>query len=329
MRALISREAGGPSSLVIGELPEPTCGPGMVVIDVHACGVNYPDLLVIADKYQFRPPRPFAPGGEVAGVVRSVGDGVTGLACGDRVIGLVGWNGMAEQVVCPAGKCVVMPASMSFADGAAFLGTYGTSYHALKQRAHLKAGESLLVLGAAGGVGIAAVELGLAMGAEVVAAASSDAKADFARERGAQRCLVYPAEASDAKLLSALIRDAAPEAGFDIVYDAVGGAYAEAAFRSLAWGGRQLVVGFPAGIPALPLNLALLKGAAAIGVFYGAFTDREPDASRQNIAELFDFYTAGHIRPAISHLAPLDEAAAALATLEARGVMGKIVVTVR
>ncbi len=329
MRALISREAGGPRTLVVDELPEPTCGPDMVVIDVHACGVNYPDLLVIADKYQFRPPRPFAPGGEVAGVVRSVGERVVGLASGDRVIGLVGWNGMAEQVVCAAGKCLLMPASMSFADGAAFLGTYGTSYHALKQRAHMQAGESLLVLGAAGGVGIAAVELGRAMGADVVAAVSSEAKLDFARERGAQRGLVYPAESSDAKTLSALFRDAAPEAGFDIVYDAVGGVYAEAAFRSLAWGGRQLVVGFPAGIPSLPLNLALLKGAAAIGVFYGAFTDREPEASQQDIAELFEFYAAGHIRPAISSIVPLEEAAAALELLEARSIMGKIVVMVR
>ncbi|ODU81659.1 MAG: NADPH:quinone oxidoreductase [Novosphingobium sp. SCN 63-17] len=329
MRALLSRTPGGPDSLTVETIDDPECGPGDVVIDVHACGINYPDLLLIEDKYQFRPQRPFAPGGEVAGVIRRVGAAVTDHRAGDRVIGLTGWNGMADQVACAAGKCVRLPDAMPFSEGAAFLGTYGTSYHALKQRAALKRGESLLVLGAAGGVGIAAVELAKAMGAYVVAAASSQLKVAFALGKGADSGLVYPSKVDDSRALASLFREAAPASGFDVVYDAVGGSYAEAAFRSLDWGGRHLVVGFPAGIHALPLNLPLLKGASAIGVFYGAFTEKEPAASAENIEELFALYGEGHIRPAISELVSLEDAAGALARLASREAKGKLVVCLR
>lgn len=329
MRALLSRTPGGPGSLAVETIDDPECGAGDVVIDVHACGVNYPDLLIIEDKYQFRPQRPFAPGGEVAGVIRRVGADVTDYRAGDRVIGLTGWNGMAEQVACAAAKCVRLPDAMPFTDGAAFLGTYGTSYHALKQRAALKKGESLLVLGAAGGVGIAAVELAKALGAYVVAAASSPPKVAFALAKGAHSGLVYPPEVDDSRGLASLLRAAAPASGFDVVYDAVGGSYAEAAFRSLAWGGRHLVVGFPAGTPALPLNLPLLKGASAVGVFYGAFTEKEPAASAENIDELFAFYSEGRIRPAISELVALDDASDALERLASREAKGKFVVCLR
>ncbi|MGQ0280367.1 NADPH:quinone oxidoreductase family protein [Sphingopyxis sp. Q841] len=329
MRALLSKVPGGPDSLEISELPDPDCGPGEVVVDVYACGVNFPDLLIIEDRYQFRPPRPFAPGGEVAGTIRRVGEGVEKFAVGDRVIAGVGWNGMADQVACDAAKCVAMPEAMSFEHGAAFFGTYGTSYHALKQRANLQPGDHLLVLGAAGGVGSAAVELGRAMGADVVAAVSTPEKADFALAHGAHRSLVYPSDTIDTKALARLFKEAAPSGGFDKVYDSVGGAYAEAAFRSLAWRGRFLVVGFPAGIPSLPLNLALLKGAEAVGVFYGAFVEKEPEAYLENVRDLFGLYEAGRICPAISHVAALEEAGSALKLLGSRQARGKIVIKLR
>jgi NADPH2:quinone reductase len=329
MKAMLSREPGGPETLVLADLPDPSPGPGEVLIRVKACGVNYPDVLVIEDKYQFKPPRPFAPGGEVSGIVEAVGPDVTGLKAGDRVIGSTTAGGMAEKVVVPASRCTAIPAAMPFDEAAAFILTYGTSYYALKQRAALRPDETLLVLGSAGGVGIAAVELGRAMGARVVAAASSDEKVAFAKSCGAQAGVVYPSGPFDkagAKALSELFKDACGEAGADVIYDPVGGDYTEAALRAIAWEGRFLVVGFPAGIARLPLNLTLLKGCQVVGVFWGEFTRRDPAANRQNVAELLALYEAGKIRPHISERFPLAQAGAAIAHLAARKAQGKVVV---
>ena len=283
MRALVSRVVGGPESLVMAELPSPVPGDDEVRIAVRACGVNFPDTLIIEDRYQFRPTRPFPPGGEVAGVVDSVGKNVSGIRAGDRVIGWCVWGGMAEKVVAKATNCVPIPEAMPFDEASAFILTYGTSYYALKNRARLRPGETLLVLGAAGGVGLAAVELGKAMGARVVAAVSSEDKLAFAREHGADHGLVYPRGPFDKQALrglSGLFKQACPD-GADVVYDAVGGDYAEAALRVVAWEGRFLVVGFPAGIPRLPLNLALLKSCQIIGVFWAAWSRGNPPSFRR------------------------------------------------
>lgn len=332
MRAVLSKSVGGPETLVIEDIAEPSCGPGEVVINVHTCGLNYPDVIIIEDRYQFKPSRPFSPGSEVAGVISAIGEGVTEFAVGDRVIGSVGWGGLRERTIASTAQCVALPDSMSFDEGAAFLMTYGTSYHALKQRARLQAGDRLLVLGAAGGIGVAAVQLGKAMGAVVVAAASSEAKMAFALDNGADEGLVYPTGdfSGDArKTLAQLFKQAAGPSGFDVIYDAVGGAYTEASFRSMAWNGRLLVVGFPAGIAALPLNLPLLKGAACLGVFYGSFVEHEPDLARENIADLFALHAAGQIRPLISATFTLDQATDAIRHLGDRKVQGKVVVRIR
>jgi NADPH2:quinone reductase len=332
MRAVLSKSAGGPETLVIEDLPEPTCGPGEVIIDVHVCALNYPDVIIIEDRYQFKPPRPFSPGSEVAGVISAVGTGVTDYAIGDRVIGSVGWGGLRERVVASVTQCTPLPDHMPFDEGAALLMTYGTSYHALKQRGAIQPGERLLVLGAAGGVGIAAVQLGKAMGATVVAAASSEAKVAFARTHGADESLVYPTgelAGDQRKALAQIFKDAAGPRGFDVVYDAIGGAYTEASFRSIGWNGRLLVVGFPAGIASLPLNLTLLKGAACVGVFYGSFLEHEPEAARRNIAELFDLYADGKIRPLISGSFGLEDAADAIRHLGDRKAQGKVIVRLR
>jgi NADPH2:quinone reductase len=331
MRALLSEAPGGPATLVLrDDVPAPTPAPDEVLIRVRACGVNYPDTLMIEDKYQFRPARPFAPGGEVAGDVLAVGGAVGGFAPGDRVLALVGHGGMAEQVCAKAAKCLAMPDGMPYPEAAAFIFTYGTSYHALKQRAGLRAGDTLLVLGAAGGVGLAAVELGVAMGARVIAAASSAEKVDLARQHGAADGVVYPHGPFDrdgAKALAELFKGACGKHGADVVYDAVGGDYAEAALRAIAWEGRFLVVGFPAGIPRIPLNLPLLKGCQIVGIFWGAFTERDPAANAANNAELIEFYRAGRIRPHVSLRFPLEEGGRAIAELSARRALGKIVVT--
>ncbi len=330
MKAMLSLAPGGPETLQLSDIESPEPGPEEVRVRVHACGTNYPDTLMIEDKYQFRPPRPFAPGGEIAGEIDAVGSAVTDLQPGDRVIGMTGWGGMAEQVVLPAIKCARMPEGMPWDEAAAFIFTYGTSYHALKQRAALAAGESLLVLGAAGGVGLAAVELGRAMGAQVIAAASSEEKVALARGHGAVSGVVYPPGPFDkdgAKALAGLFKEAAGPAGIDVVYDGVGGDYAEAALRAIAWEGRFLVVGFPAGIPRIPLNLALLKGCQIVGVFWGSFSDREPGINKQNIEELVAFYAAGKIKPHVSKHYPLAEAGQAIRDLAERRALGKIVVT--
>ena len=331
MKILHSTAPGGPATLTLADIAAPNPGPGEVRIRVRACGVNYPDALIIEDKYQARPPRPFAPGGEIAGDIDAVGAGVTEFSVGDRVIALLGWGGMAEQVLAPAGKCVRMPADMPYDVGATFILTYGTSYHALKQRAALAPGETLLVLGAAGGVGLAAVELGRAMGARVIAAVSSDAKLALAKAHGAADGVVYapgPFDKDGSKVLAAQFKNVCGEDGANVVYDAVGGDYAEAALRAIAWQGRFLVVGFPAGIPRIPLNLVLLKGCQIVGVFWGSFTDRDPASNAVNNAELMAFHAQGKVRPHISARYALADAGQAISELSARRALGKIVVMI-
>jgi NADPH2:quinone reductase len=330
MLALLSKQPGGPETLVLESVAEPRPNPGEVLLAVQACGVNYPDALIIEDRYQFKPERPFAPGSEVSGIIEAVGEGVTFLKVGDRVIGSCGWGGMAEKLAISASRCIPMPDRMPFDEAAAFVMTYGTSYHALKDRAQLKAGETLLVLGAAGGVGLAAVELGRAMGARIIAAVSSEEKAALARQHGAEESIVYapgPLDKESAKALSEQFKQACGPNGADVIYDPVGGDYSEAALRAIAWEGRFLVVGFPAGIPKIPLNLPLLKSCQIVGVFWGAFAKRDPKANAANLRELLELYARGTIRPVISERVPLARAGEAIATLSARKAMGKIVVT--
>jgi NADPH:quinone reductase len=330
MKAMLSKRVGGPETLAIEELPDPTPAAGEVAIAVKACGVNYPDVLIIEDRYQFKPPRPFAPGGEVAGVVEAVGEGVKGYKPGDRVIGSTIAGGMAEKLVLEAARCIPMPAAMPFDEASALVLTYGTSIYALKDRAKLKKGETLLVLGAAGGVGLSAVELGKAYGARVIAAVSSPDKLAFIKKHGADDGLVYPPGPFDkagTKALADLFKGACGENGADVIYDPVGGDYSEAALRSIAWEGRFLVVGFPAGIPKLPLNLTLLKSCQVVGVFWGAFARRDPAANAANIAELMRLYAKGAIKPLVSERYPLARAGEAIARLASRKAMGKIVVT--
>lgn len=331
MRAVLSKAAGGPETLVVEDVLDPTPKAGEVVIEVKAVGINYPDTLIIEDKYQFRPERPFSPGAEVAGVVEAVGEGVKGVAKGDRVIAVPGWGGLVERLAVRAETVIPMPEAMSFEEAAALIMTYGTSYYALKDRAQLKPGETLLVLGAAGGVGAAAVELGKAMGARVVAAASTNDKVEFALALGADNGLIYPTGPMDKaaqKELSGEFKLATGRDGADVVYDAVGGDYAEPALRAMDWNGRYLVVGFPAGIPSLPLNLTLLKSVSVIGVFWGAAVARDPKGHAANMAELMRMYAEGKIKPRVSKTFPLEKAGAAIKALGDRQALGKIVVTV-
>ena len=329
MKAVLSKAPGGPETLVVEDVADPVAGPGQVVVRVRACGVNYPDVLIIEDRYQFKPTRPFSPGGEVAGEVESVGEGVTALKPGDRVIGSGGWGGMAEKLALDAARCIPMPDAMPFDEASAFILTYGTSWHALKDRAGLKAGETVLILGAAGGVGVAAIELAKAVGARVVAAVSSEDKAAFCREHGADETVVYPAGPFDRdgrRALSEQFKAACGKDGAHVVYDAVGGDYAEAALRAIAWEGRFLVVGFPAGIPSIPLNLALLKGCQIVGVFWGAWAARDPAAFAASVAELMGLYTAGKVKPTVSARYPLERAGEAIRALADRRAQGKLVV---
>ncbi|CUH48437.1 NADPH:quinone oxidoreductase family protein [Ruegeria atlantica] len=329
MQALLSVAPGGPDTLELTTQPDPVPGKGELLVGVKAAGVNFPDTLMIQDLYQIKPPRPFAPGGEIAGEVLGVGEGVTGFEVGDRVLALTGYGGFATQLTVKAAIAVKFPTSMPFDDAACFIFTYGTSYHALKDRAALQPGETLLVLGAAGGVGSAAIELGKAMGARVIAAISSQEKADFCRQIGADDTIVYSRQMDrDAqKAFSGEIKAMAGANGVDVVYDAVGGDYAEPALRSMAWNGRFLVVGFPAGIPKVPLNLPLLKGCQVVGVFWGASVYRDPKGHAENISELFDLYANSQIKPQISRRFPLADASEALKLLNDRTVLGKVVVT--
>ncbi len=330
MKAIVSHEFAPLDALKYEEIADPIPTGREVVITVEAAGVNYPDGLVVQGLYQMKPPRPFAPGGEIAGDVIAVGEGVKGYAEGDRVLALTGFGGFATQIYVDPMRAVKIPDGMPYEDAACFIFTYGTSLHALKDRADLKAGESLLILGAAGGVGAAAIELGKAMGAKVIAAVSSEEKAAFCRKIGADETIVYPRELDrDAqKALSSEIKKLAGGEGVDVVYDAVGGAYAEPAVRALAWEGRFLVVGFPAGIPKLPLNLTLLKGCQVVGVFWGAAVARDPKGHAANVGQLFQWYAEGKIKPQISARYPLDQAADALNLMQDRKVMGKVVLEI-
>jgi NADPH:quinone reductase-like Zn-dependent oxidoreductase len=330
MKALLSRAVGGPETLELAELPDPVPGPGQLLVRVKACAINYPDVLIIEDKYQFRPERPFAPGGEIAGVVEVVGDGVQGWAEGARLIAMLGHGGLSEKVLVSAAMAIPLPAERSFEDGSALILTYGTTIHALADRAKLKKGETLLVLGAAGGVGLAAVELGKAYGARVVAAVSSEEKAEAARAAGADSAIIYPRGPFDkdgAKALAQLFKDAVGPNGADVIYDPVGGDYSEAALRAIAWEGRFLVIGFPAGIPKLPLNLTLLKSCDVRGVFWGAFAARDPKANAAHIRTLFRFWDEGKIAPKVSRTWPLAQGGEAIAFMAARQAVGKLVVT--
>jgi len=331
MKALLSRQAGGPETLVLEEIPEPVPGRGEVRIKVRAVGVNFPDLLIIQDLYQIKPPRPFAPGGELSGVVEALGEGVTNLEAGDRVLVSPVRSAMAEKAIAAAGNCWKIPDSMPFDEAAALLLTYGTSQHALKDRAQLRSGETLLVLGAGGGVGLAAVELGKAMGARVIAAASSADKLALAREHGADDGVQYPLGPLDktaARALTDAFKAACGTDGANVIYDGIGGDYTEAALRAIAWAGRHLVVGFTAGIPKLPLNLALLKGCEIVGVFWGEFTQRSPAVHAANVAALMALYLSGKIRPAVTERFPLSRGGEAIGRLGSRAARGKIVVTV-
>ncbi len=327
MKAVLSKTSGGPETLVVEDIPVPMPGKGQVLIEVKACAVNFPDALMIQDLYQFKPPRPFSPGGEVAGLVAELGEGVTHVKKGDRVLASTGSGGMAEFAVAGASGTMPIPPGMPFEEAASLLMTYGTSYYALKDRADPKPGEKLLVLGAAGGVGIAAVELGRAMGLEVIAAASTQEKVDFCLKHGAHKGLVYAQKldkdgqkkfADDIKTVSG--------GGVDIVYDGVGGDYAEPAVRAMNWEGRFLVIGFPAGIPKLPLNLTLLKSCDVRGVFWGAAVARDQKAHHANVADLFRMYGEGKIKPHISNTYPLAKGGDAIRELMDRKAQGKVVV---
>jgi NADPH2:quinone reductase len=321
MRAVRIHELTGPAALRVDSIPDPPVGAGQVLIAVEACGVNFPDVLLSRGLYQFKPTPPFVPGGEAAGTVLEVGAGVTSVAPGDRVATTLLYGAFAERVCAPELAVVKLPDAVSFEVGAATLLTYATTYHALVDRAALAAGETLLVLGAAGGVGIAAVELGALLGAKVIAGASSADKLAFCREHGAQHGIDYATED-----LKERIKALTSGNGADVVYDPVGGALAEPALRGIAWQGRYLVVGFASGeIPKIPLNLVLLKGCQIVGVFWGSFAMRDPVRNRRHADQILAWVAEGKLRPAIDAVLPFEEAAEALTRLEQRRVKGKLV----
>ena len=321
MKAVLCSRPGGPDDLTLSEIPEPIAGPGEAVIGVKAAALNFFDTLIIADKYQLKPPKPFSPAAEFAGVVESLGPGVTGLKIGDRVLAYAGYGAARERVAIAAEKLVKIPEALDFDRAAGLCVTYGTTLHALKDRAALKSGETLAVLGASGGVGLAAIELGKLMGARVIACASSDAKITFCKKHGADEGINYAAED-----LKEALRRVTQGRGADVIYDPVGGAYAEAALRSIAWEGRFLVVGFAAGeIPKLPLNLVLLKGCDVLGVFWGSFIERDKEGHRANTAQLVNWCAEGKLSSHVHAVYPLAETAKALKDIAARKVMGKVI----
>ncbi|MEQ8486460.1 MAG: NADPH:quinone oxidoreductase family protein [Pseudomonadales bacterium] len=325
MKAVLCKAFGMPESLSLEDVPAPEPGPGEVLVDVHATALNFPDVLMIQGKYQSQPPFPFAPGGEIAGVVSAVGAGVEQPKVGDRVFGGTGYGGMAEQIVVKPRALRAMPEQMSFAEASGISTTYGTSYYALKQRAELKPGETLLVLGAGGGVGLAAVELGKAMGARVIAAASTPEKLAAAKAAGADELLDY----SDGELKDK-VKALTDGKGADVIYDPVGGDLFDQVMRCINWYGRVLVIGFAAGdIPRVPINLILLKSCQLVGVFYGAWSARAPDEAAANFREILDLYREGRIKPMIGAEYPLEDYAAALRCLMERRAIGKVVVNVR
>jgi len=323
MRAVLCKELGMPESLVLEEVPGLIPGPGQVLISVQACGVNFPDTLIIQGKYQFKPDLPFSPGGEISGVVKQVGSGVDSLKIGDRVIAFSTWGGFAEELVVDQNRTVIISDKMDYERASAFVLTYGTSYHALKDRAHLREGETLLVLGASGGVGLAAIQLGKAMGATVIAAASNPEKLSACQENGADYVINYAQDD-----LRQSVKEITKGRGVDVIYDPVGGSFSEKALRDMSWGGRFLVVGFAAGeIPKVPLNIPLLKGCSVVGVFWGEFTKREPDLNKQNNQELMDLFDQGKISPHIHRVYPLEKAGEALNELLQKRVIGKVVLS--
>lgn len=324
MKAVLCKTYGPPENLVIEEIEPLKPGPGQAVIEVKACGVNFPDTLIIEGKYQFKPEMPFSPGGEVAGIVKEIGEGVTGVEVGDKVVAFTGWGGFAEEVLAEARQLIPIPEQIDFITASAFVMVYGTSHYALKDRAKLQPGETLLVLGAAGGVGLAAVELGKAMGARVIAAASSNEKLAVCREHGADEVINYSSED-----LKERIKVLTGGKGVDIIYDPVGGNYAEPALRGMAWEGRYLVVGFAAGdIPRIPLNLTLLKGCSIVGVFWGSFTTRDPRRSQEHLRELVTWLLEGKLKPHISATYPMHRVADALNDMLARKITGKAVLLI-
>ena len=322
MKAVVCKEFGPPEKLLIEEVPDPEAGPGQVVIDVKAAAVTFPDTLMIEDKYQFKAAPPFVPGGEVAGIISAVGEGVEGFTEGDRVVGSAGIvGGFAEKAVVPAVSTRKIPDGADFAEATGLLYAYGTGYYGLHHRGHLQPGETLLVLGAGGNVGLAAVELGKMMGARVIAAASSDEKLELCRQRGADASINYATE--NLKERAKALTDGH---GCDVVYDAVGGDYAEAAIRATAWGGRFLVIGFTAGIPKVPLNLTLLKSCQIVGVFYGAMVAREPETRDAIARDLLQWTAEGRLSPHVSRRYSLDEGPQALRDMIDRKAIGRIVV---
>jgi len=322
MKAILCKEYGLPETLKYEEIASPRAGKGQVVISVRACSVSFPDTLIIQGLYQFKPPMPFSPGGEVAGVVKEVGEGVERVRVGDRVMGFNGWGGFAEEMAIDANRVFPMSEQMDFATAATVIMTYGTSQYALKDRGQLKPNETLLVLGAGGGVGLAAVQIGKLMGARVIAAASTDEKLAICKEYGADEVINYKAED-----LKERVKALGGKKGIDVIFDPVGGQYAEPALRGMGWGGRYLVIGFAAGdIPRIPFNLFLLKGCSVIGVFWGAFTDREPQRNRAYLQELLSWFDDGKIKTHISAAYPLAHASDALDDMMQRKVAGKAVI---
>jgi NADPH2:quinone reductase len=322
LKAVLCRELAGPAALVLEDLPDPVPGPGEVVIRMRAAALNFFDTLITEGRYQFKPELPFSPAGEISGEIEALGAGVTGLARGDRVIAYVKWGGAREKVVIAADRVIPMPAGLGFVEASTLMVTYGTTMHAYVDRADLKPGETVAVLGASGGVGQAAVEIAKAFGARVIACAAGEDKLAFCRSIGADEVVDYDAE--DLKLR---LKELTGGRGVDVVYDAVGDRYSEPAVRALAWRGRLLVVGFAAGeIPKIPLNLLLLKGCDLRGVFFGEAVEREPAAFRANMIRLMDWVVAGRIRPHIHAMVPLAETAQAIGEIAARRVKGKMVV---
>ena len=333
MKALLCKEFGPPETLSYEDVDDPVISPGKVIVDIYSASVNFPDVLIIEDKYQFKPSLPFSPGGEASGIISEIGEGVDGFIVGDRVIVSAGWGCFVEKILVDPSALTSIPDSMDFGTAASFLMTYGTSHHALKDRADLKKGDRLLVLGAAGGVGLAAVEIGNAIGAHVIAAASTEEKVQICRDHGAKDGLVYKTGSLDRdeqKSLSNQIKDLTAGLGANVIYDPVGGDYAEPSLRAIAWEGRYLVVGFAAGyIPKIPLNLALLKGCQIVGVFWGAFKAQFQDQHNDNVADLLKMYDDGHLKPHISGVYDLSNGAKAIKDLAERKAKGKIVVKVK
>ena len=332
MKALQCVELGMPDKLQVNEIPDPEVLPGHVLIDNKAASVNFPDVLMIQGLYQFQPELPFSPGGESAGIVSSLGEGVENIAVGDRVFAMTGLGAFAEKIVAPEHAVVKIPESMDFETAAALPMTYGTSLYALKQRAELKEGETLLVLGAAGGVGLATVELGKAMGAKVIAAASTQEKVELCIQHGADEGFIYPTGKLDRdqqKELSSKIKELTKGMGANVVYDPVGDDYSEPCIRATAWDGRYLVIGFAAGeIPKIPINLALLKGMKIVGVFWGAWVGMFPEENKKNFQELFQLHSDGKINPEVSDSFSLDNGAQAIAHLKDRKAKGKVIIKI-